>query len=99
MKAEEAWQIEKLYRVSHRNVVPLIECFMWEEQIAFVYESFRVSLDDVLRCPYGPLSQPELASISQGVSHSRLRRSLCLFDRSCPEGYSYIKAYVVLAPS
>lgn len=64
---DESWNLRKLYTIDHRNIVTLIEAFLWENNLYFVYESIGLSLADILQCPYGLLAEHEIAAICAGV--------------------------------
>lgn len=67
LKLDNSWVLDKLRYVDHRNVVALVKYYLWEDNLSLVYEVSRLSLADLVRCPYGPFDEHEIATICKGV--------------------------------
>ena len=61
----ERAQVKNLVRVEHENVVHLVDAYRDSSDLFLVYESVKVSLWDMQKCPYGPWTEYELSAICQ----------------------------------
>ena len=61
------WDLRKLLKISHVNVVALLEAFVDDNQLFLIYDSVRVSLKKIHSSPYGPYSEQEISTICKGV--------------------------------
>jgi hypothetical protein len=61
------WDLKRLIKVQHGNIVNLLAAFRDLSQLYLVYESMPVSLSDVQACPFGPLKEFEMATVCKEV--------------------------------
>jgi Protein kinase domain len=60
-------QSSRLLKIVHPQLVHLRAAYTKQSLMYLVYESMDVSLDDIQRCPYGPLKEFEIATICREV--------------------------------
>ena len=64
---DQNWNLRRLIRVEHSNIVSLLAAYRDASELYLVYESMAVSLSQIQRCPHGPLREYEIAIIYKEV--------------------------------